>query len=259
MKNFTKKISIYATLLLGLSSFGDSAFASQGRNLTIFAEPNMATAISKIGRLFSQKNNIIISVNLNSSEDLASTIESGDPVDIFISAHNDLIERLRQKGLIDVYNVGFIARDELVLITKKTNPNLIKNACSRMEDCLKSLSQNKETLVIDYSGSSLGEISKEVLRQGNFTDLILSERVPEDKSSSIEKFLKSDEKLFALVFRSQLRDANLTVVAQSANRNIFYQALVVAGDNMESAREFLKFLKNPTSKNILKESGFILN
>ncbi len=259
MKNFAKKISIYAIFLFSVNLINANSFASQGRNLTIFAEPNMATAISKIGRLFSQKNNIIISVNLNSSEDLASTIESGDPVDIFISAHNNLIEGLRQKGLIDVYNVGFIARDELVLITKKTNPNLSKNACSRMEDCLKSLSQNKETLVIDYSGSSLGEISKEVLRQGNFTDLIISERVPEDKSSSIEKFLNNDEKLFALVFRSQMRDPDLTTIAQSANRNIFYQALVVAGDNMESAREFLKFLKNSTSKKILKESGFILN
>ena len=41
--------------------------------------------------------------------------------------------------------------------------------------------------------------------------------------------------------------------------DIFYQALVIAGNNMEVAREFLKFLKTPQSKEILKENGFIVD
>ena len=35
--------------------------------------------------------------------------------------------------------------------------------------------------------------------------------------------------------------------------------LVIAGDNMEVAREFLKFLKNPQAQKIFKESNFVIN
>ena len=43
-----------------------------------------------------------------------------------------------------------------------------------------------------------------------------------------------------------------------SDKNIFYQAFVIAGDNMDVAREFLNFLKTPNSKNILRNSGFIV-
>ena len=42
------------------------------------------------------------------------------------------------------------------------------------------------------------------------------------------------------------------------DKNIFYQAFVIAGDNMDVAREFLNFLKTPNAKNILRNSGFIV-
>jgi ABC-type molybdate transport system substrate-binding protein len=51
----------------------------------------------------------------------------------------------------------------------------------------------------------------------------------------------------------------LLILATKKNLNIFYQALVIAGDNMEVAREFLKFLKSAEAKKILEQSGFIAN
>ena len=190
---------------------------------------------------------------------LVGTIDSGDPADVFISAHSGLIESLRQKGLIDVYNVGYIARDEIALVTSKSNPNPVQVFNGKIDDYLKILNQNKDTIVIDYQGSSLGKISKEIITKNEIPDISIVERLPEDKSSSVVKLLKSDDKLYALIFKSQITDDSIIPLAQSNSGNIFYQALVVAGDNMEVAREFLKFLKNPTSKQILKDSSFIVD
>ena len=106
--------------LIFLSSQNSYA-TNGGRNLTVFAEPNLALALTKIARIYSQKSRTNVSVNFNSSADLIAEIDSGEPADIFISAHPQWIEALRQKGLVDVYNIGFIARDKLVLVTTKTN------------------------------------------------------------------------------------------------------------------------------------------
>jgi len=68
-KNFFR-ILFSAIFLLNL--FAQNSFASQSRNLTIFAEPNMVLALTKIARLYSQKSNVIVAVNFNSSSDLVS-------------------------------------------------------------------------------------------------------------------------------------------------------------------------------------------
>jgi ABC-type molybdate transport system substrate-binding protein len=38
-----------------------------------------------------------------------------------------------------------------------------------------------------------------------------------------------------------------------------YQAFIIAGNNMDIAREFLKFLKSNKAKKIFLDSGFSLN
>ena len=143
-----KKIAPY--LLVTILLFSQNSFANPSRNLTVFAEPKMALALTKITRLYSQKSNTIVSTNFASAPELIASIDSGEPADVFISAHSDSIELIKRKGLADVHNVGYVAK----------------------------------------------------------------------------------------------------------NGNIFYQALVIAGDNMEVAREFLKFLKSDVAKTILKEIGF---
>ncbi|MBM3579327.1 MAG: ABC transporter substrate-binding protein [Alphaproteobacteria bacterium] len=143
-----RKILLVIFLLLS-----SAAHAIPSRNLTIFAETNLSQTLIKISRLYSQKSNVVVSVNFNSSADLIVEINSGEPADVFISTNPNQIESLKQRGLVDVHNIGYIARN------------------------------NKD--------------------------------------------------------------------------NTYYQALVIAGDNMDLAREFLKFLKSDAAKAIFKESGFL--
>jgi len=100
-----------------------NALALQIKNLTVLAEPNMVPSLTKLSRIYSQKNGVTISVNFSSSTDLISEIESGEPADVFISAHKFWIENLKQKGLVDIYNISHIADDSLVLVTSDRNMN----------------------------------------------------------------------------------------------------------------------------------------
>lgn len=250
-----KMKKLLLTFLL-LSFASSSSYALTSRNLTVFAEPNLALALTKIARIYSQKSHTIISVNFNSSADLISEIDSGEPADVFISAHPQSIESLRQKGLVDVYNISFIARDKLVLVTTKTNTSLSGNFS--LEDALKNLDQAKASLILDNEGSSSGFFARNFLTPLELNNLQIFSKLTEDKTTLLAN-LKTDQN-YALILASQTnRDPSLQILARSKGVNIFYQALVIAGDNMEVAREFLKFLKGNDAKAIFKESGFLTN
>ena len=128
-----------------------------------------------------------------------------------------------------------------------------------MEDSLKILNQNKSTLILDYDGNSSGKFTSELVQNSNLLDLQLFKKLAEDKSP-ILSILRSDLSQYALLLSSQIKNEHdFQILATKRDDNIFYQALVIAGDNMEIAREFLKFLKNPASKKILLDSGFIVD
>jgi molybdate transport system substrate-binding protein len=247
-------------LTLVLLFFATAAHANPSRNLTIFAEPNLAIALTKIARIYSPKANVIISLNFNSSSNLINNIDSGEPADIFISAHKGWIDSLHQKGVVDVYNVGFIAQDSLVLATLKSNPKFPAELASKntaIKYALEVLDENKATIILDEEGNSSGFFAKNFFDATAYPNIKIFSKISEDKTPLLTTIKASPEN-YALLLESQIRNnKDFQIIATSAEKNIFYQALVIAGDNMDVAREFLKFLKTEPAKKIFRESGFI--
>ncbi|MBU6338699.1 MAG: molybdate ABC transporter substrate-binding protein [Rickettsiales bacterium] len=255
-----KKISF---ILLIFFFFTQNSYANNSRNITIFAEQNMVPALTKIATIFSQKNNVIISVNFNSSLESINDIDMGEPANIFISGHIEMIETLKQKGLVDVYNVSYIARDKLKLVTSKNNKLVSdvfpKSKNINLKTALLILNNAKATIIIDHSDSTSGSYSEHLLSSLTLTDLNIAQKLLEDKTP-ITDIVKRSPESYALLLDSQIRNKkDLIVLATAEENNIFYQALVIAGDNMDVAREFLKFLKSKEAQNILQKNGFIIN
>ncbi|MFM7621064.1 MAG: substrate-binding domain-containing protein [Alphaproteobacteria bacterium] len=261
-KNFKKKIITQIIILASLVITISQAQGNAVRNLTIYAEPNLFVAFTKIARIYSQNFAVNVSLNFNPSLDFVDEIDSGEPADIFISAHPIFAETMKQKGLIDVYNIGYIANDELILVTSKDNKELpvkfIDNNLS-LEEAIRLIDQSKNNIIIDHEGNSSGFFAKNFLQNFTLENLSIFSKLPEDKNSIIRD-LTNDPNSYALIFASHLRNAkNLQILARKKDKNIYYRALVIAGDNMEVAREFLKFLKKSQSQKILQENGFFIN
>lgn len=236
--------------------FSQNSIASPSRNLSIFAEPNMAVALTKIARIYSQKNNIIVSLNFASAADLMMEIDSGEPINIFISANPEPIESLRNKGLVDVYNIVFFAEDELVLVSSKNNKTnlILPEQNLSLYSALTILNNNKSSLIIDDVTSSSGKFSEDFIKKAKLNDLKILQRVAEDGGSIADLAAMSEH--YALMLKSQAYNKkDLQILVDKKDGDIFYQALVIAGDNMDNAREFLKFLKTHATKDILRSSG----
>ena len=102
---------------------------------------------------------------------------------------------------------------------------------------------NKNNLIIDNEGSSSGVFAKNFLQNFTLENISIFTKLYEDRNS-LNYDLKNDAGSYAILFESQIRkNQDLQIIARKKDKNIFYRALVIAGDNMDVAREFLKFLK----------------
>jgi molybdate transport system substrate-binding protein len=240
----------------------NNVMANPARNITVFAEPNMALPLTIIARNFSQKNNAVVSINFNSAFDLLNEIDQGAPANVFVSAHPQIIENLKQKGLVDVYNIAYIANDILTLCTSKNNnkfPLALLKKNINLENSLKILDENKLKLIVEHDGISSGFYGKKIIQDLSLGNVNIFYKLIEDKSSLIRD-IEQNKDTYGIVFLSQLfKNNNLRALATQKDKIIYYQAFVIAGENMDVAREFLNFLKNPDSKKTLRNNGFIVD
>jgi molybdate transport system substrate-binding protein len=239
------------------------ANANQIKNLTIFAEPNMMKAITKIARIYSQKNSVIVSASFNSSPaEFISDIDLGEPADVFISGNPKWINILKQKGLVDVYNINYIANDSLALATSKNNLSIPKDLLKTdftLVKALKILDRLQLTLIIDHEDGTLGKYSKDLLDELQLGSLKIFRKLSEDKTPTTS-LINDNQDAYMLLLASQVKNkSGFKLLAHSDPSTIFYQALVIAGDNMESGREFLKFLKTDQAKLIFRDNGFVVD
>ncbi len=245
--------------------------AKEASNITIFAESDMAKVLAEISRNYSKENNTIVSINLNSSSQLINEIDSGEPADVFISSHEDWIEMLKHKGLVDVYNISNIAKDKLVLVTSNKNTNIDLNNIKKLGDINKILKfiSKKETpiviIIIDSEYTSLGRYSAKIIKDakindGNvYRDNDIYKKVEEDKRTVISLLEENNNSCAIVLASSLVNQKNIKIIADIPNLDIYYQALVIAGDDMKEARNFLKFLKSDKAKEIITRNGFIVD
>lgn len=253
-----KKIALVVILIFSLF-LGRTTQALATESLTIFSEANMTYALTKIARIYSQKNNVAISINFRSSFELIEDIDLGEPADIFISSHLDWVRNLSQKGLVDRSNSLKFATDNLVLVTsknnKKINLNEVKNP-SDLNEILRLISAKKVPLIIGSDYSSLGRYTKQIVDESKVSNFQIFQKLNEDKKSIIDLIDEHNE-YCGIVMKSEItNNSQMVVLASVPQVEIDYHALVIAGDNMENARKFVEYLKSDEAKAILLGDGF---
>ena len=235
------------------------SWAVNTRNINVYADPNLSSAIIKIARDFSQKNNATITVNLDSSIDFLNNLDEESGFDVFISANSSVIDTLKQRGLVDVYNIFYVTSDKLVLVCKKDAmiPINMKQKNISLIDALKIIDDYRLNLIVNHVNTSEGFYSKKILNSVDFKNLKVFEKMPEDRSLLIHD-IEDNYDSYGLIFSSKLvKNNNLRIIASDQERS--YQAMAIVSNNMDLSREFLKFLKTENAKKIFTDSGFINN
>lgn len=254
-------------LILQICNFSES-YAAHNRNLTIFADQNLMFPLIKIARIYSQKNNAVVSISFiataeedkildedfaNNEDDIVSKIQAGEPVDLIISANKNIINNLKQKGLLDFYNTGIFSAERLVIATSVKNKI---NLSDNFHLALRQLNAMRASIIIDNEQNTAGQYAADVLKQMRIGELEIVHKLSEDYETITKLISKNSDKYFLVLTSQVANNQNIKIIA-SSDFVVNYQALVVAGENMKSAREFIKFLRTAKVEKILKENNLL--
>jgi len=103
---------IVALVGLALSSVAGAA----ERVLTVFAAASLTDVLQDIGAAYTADTGVPVRFSFAASSALARQIESGAPVDAFVSADQDWMDYLAERGLVDASSRTNVASNSLVLI-----------------------------------------------------------------------------------------------------------------------------------------------
>jgi molybdate transport system substrate-binding protein len=108
---------LLAAIVIGVA-WGHAATAQPGQ-LTVFAAASLKNALDDIERQRQTDTGKEARISYAASSTLAKQIEAGAPADLFISADEDWMDYLAQRGLIDPQSRVDLLSNELVLIAPK--------------------------------------------------------------------------------------------------------------------------------------------
>ena len=226
--------------------------------VTIMADHNLSLAVTEIARDYSRNNQVVVNTSFTSQEAQQKQISEGSSADILITTKEAWINDLKLQGLVDIYSQFKLASDRLVLIGSSQSSVASQGAGHfPTVDIIKAMN-GEPMFLLESPETPEGAYAKEALRNlGVASDLepyTLYVKKTEDIFSAVV-----EKQAFAICFNSSIHERSDTktiyVIPESAHKPIAYNAVVIAGDNMDEARKFLDYLKSKEVKTIIKNHG----
>jgi molybdate transport system substrate-binding protein len=235
------------TLLLAVSGAGAG-------EITLSAAASLRDTLTEITDGFAARHpGVTIRKNFGASGALAKQIESGAPVDIFISANQKWVGYLMEEGLLDKGSIAILANNTLVFVGRDTAH------VASLADLVKlnriAIGSPKSVPAGDYAMQAL---QKAGIDKSLGNKLIMAKDVRE-----CLMYAERGEVDGAFVYRTDALLAKnariLFPVPQELYARISYpMGLTLTGAKNPDARQLLHYLQSAEAKEVLKKYGFTM-
>jgi molybdate transport system substrate-binding protein len=256
-----RRISGLLVLLLLLPQQG-KAEAMEMPAITVLADPSLSLVLPHLMREYNRTNPYVsLSVTFNASENQVRDIAEGEPGDLLITVNYDLVRQMRQQGLVDVYSLTSLMRNELILAgPAETERKVDITENTPLAALLKEWEPNLLLVMGDESRLFEGVLARQAL--GTLGAL-------EELNPYISSLRNGWQMLamirtngaYAILYRSAIAKATdiktIGTFPASLHDPIVYYAMVVAGENMTESRRFLDYMKTPQAQAIFRNYGFV--
>lgn len=232
-------------------------------SVTVLAASSLTNVLTELASLYSREHNVTISTSYEASGYLASEIIAGESADIFISAHPQYVTDLKQRGLLDVFNIKDIAHNRLAIIAspelqarKNISQEEIDNA-----SIFKKLQGRAIPVIADGSESALGIYTEQSLEALGQWDSVQSYAIRAANARRALYLISKGKTLGITYLTDAVNNPEVEILAtlpDNLHEPISYQGAVVAGENMDQARNFLHFLTTAQAKTIWRKYQFIV-
>lgn len=268
MLRYFSVLSVCASLCVWFHPVDARAVMRDDPHITVLAAIGAETPLVRIVRSYSRDNHLAASVTFSSVVRQFKDIEEGKSADVMITAHPKWTQTLKQMGVADVNSINNMMRDDLVIAVARTDSFRYEDAMQPADFLRGLLKKHKPVFIADDTISALGLYTKQAF------DRALSEEngMPDDRINPLltqcgyvrmpselpEKIVSQNAA--AVMYASTLSRypelRALYEIPQQYYDDIIYQVAVIAGENMEDARDLARFLAKDETLKAFYAEGF---
>jgi molybdate transport system substrate-binding protein len=252
-----KSFIVFLALVSSLLFLPRDAQEVSKQEIIVSAAISLKTPLEKIRRLFEQKHTgVRVSLNFGASGDLRRQVEVGAPVDVFVPASLQEMEKLESNGKIIRDTRNICASNTLVLISPFPQEISLKTFSDLKRETVKRIAiSNPETV-------PAGGYAKEILRYFSLFDIIKNKLVFAENAIQVLDYVARGEVDAGIVY---LTDALLClkkvrIIQQAPERShtpaLYPIAVIRETKNEAASREFTTFVTSDTAQKIFKSYGF---
>ena len=254
-----QKFLIFNCLFLGL--IGGCARDTSDRStnkttLTISAAASMQNVLEDIKVLYNQKySQAKITFNFGSSGSLQHQIEQGAPVDIFVSAAPQQMNRLAERKLLLNNTRRDLVKNQMVLVVSK-DESAIANFDDLKEESIDLIALGEPNSV------PAGNYAREILTNLDIIDTVKEKAVYGKDVRQVVNYVATGNTDAGIVYRSDtVNNERIKIVAiapETIHSPVVYPvAITKESKNVEAAIQMVEFLFTAEAQAVFKRHGFM--
>jgi molybdate transport system substrate-binding protein len=241
-------------LVLALTLMGGAARAD---TLTVFAAASLTNALQDIGKAFETKTGHTIKFSFAASSALAKQIESGAPAGVFVSADEQWMDYLAERGLIVAGSRHTLLGNSLVLVTPADGKATVD--IKRGFD-LAGLLGSGRLATGDPAHVPVGKYARAALTSLGVWQIAEPRLVNADSVRAALVLVERGEVPLGIVYATDAAVTPRVRVAGTfpadSHPAITYPSAVVAGQDTAAARDFNAWLRGGDARSIFNRYGF---
>jgi molybdate transport system substrate-binding protein len=221
------------------------------RPLRIAAAADVEPVFTSLAEQYRKKFGREVVLSFAASGALAKQIEHGAPFDLFVSASEAQIERLRSKGRLRPDSIRRYARGQLTIWTAGDGP---------LPQSLAELASRTSLRIAlaHPEHAPYGQAAVAALRQAGVYDAVSRRLVFAENVRQAQQFAESGNTDVAIIARSLAgRSGRFVEIPLSLHPPIVQSLAVVADGDERAASDFTALLFDPPGRLLLRDSGFL--
>ena len=229
--------------------------AAAADDIIVSAAASLTQALTAVTKAFeAEQDSVKVTLNFAASGALLQQMESGAPVDVFLSANQSFMNKAAEKNLIRVATRKDFVKNNLVLAV----PNEAAGKITTLADVTK---KEIERVSIGHPDSvPAGRYAKQALIAANIWDAIQEKLIYGNSVRQVLDYLMRGEVDAGLVYSTdaKLAEEKVTVVEKVATSDpIVYCLAVTASTAKEkTAQSFVDFVLSSKGQDVLAGFGF---
>ncbi len=226
---------------------------SAKETLQVAAAANLRSALGEIVDSFERRTGVKVVVTYGSSGQLTQQIENGAPFDVFMSADEAFVDRLRLGGHTMPGTEHPYARGRLVLVTAPSLARKLSGVSDLTDADVRYIAVAKPEL------APYGRAAQEALQASGLWDRFQTKVVYAQNIEQAMTYVQSGQADAGFVALSLAIGSNLpwVLVPQELHRPIYQALTVVRGTTHEgAAKAFVSFVLSDEGQDILRRYGY---